>query len=119
MIDLKAALSSFSKVEQREIAYFLSRYFKGSPYLEQDGKDIFLDVFDEPVELHIRKATESTIKAIEADVGSATAFDEATAQLVLDYVTEFEDSLAEQPTESERSEADSFLKSAIPPEFRR
>lgn len=115
MIDLETMLAGFSVEEQREIAYFLSRYFKGSPYLEEEGKDIFAEVFDEPVSAQIREATENTIKNIEAEVGSAYEYDEATAQGVLDHITAFEESLTEEPTAKEMADASVFLKESKAP----
>ena len=115
MIDLGSMLAQFSSEEQREIAYFLSRYFKSSPYLEKDGKDIFLDVFDEPAEPYIREATKDTIRAIEETVGSAFEYDEATAQRVLDHITAFEESLTEQPTDDDILDADTFLRASKNP----
>lgn len=110
MIDLGTILAKSSIEEKREIAYFLSRYFKGSPYLEEEGKDIFAEVFDEPVSAHIREATESAIAAIEADVGSAYEYDGATAQRVLDHITAYEESLTDEPTASEKADASEFFE---------
>lgn len=109
MIDLNKALADFSVEEKREVAYFLSRYFKGSPYLEEEGKDIFAEVFDEAVSTRIQEATLSTIKSIESEVGSAFVYSEETAQEVLDYITAFEDSLTQEPTDTEKADANNFF----------
>ncbi|SNT44467.1 hypothetical protein SAMN05421763_1301 [[Luteovulum] sphaeroides subsp. megalophilum] len=110
MIDLKNELVGFTIEEQREVSYYLVRYFKGSPYLEEDGKDIFQEVFDQPVEPYIRQAVEGIIEAIEAKVGSAMEYDEETADRVLNFITEFEDSITERPTDSQISDAETFFR---------
>lgn len=110
MIDLNIELANFPVEEQREIAYFLVRYFKGSPHLEMDGKDIFQEVFNEPVSSNIREATERAIKTIEAEVGSAMEYDEATGDRVLDAITQFEDSITERATSRQISDSDTFFQ---------
>src|SRR4051812_23672175 len=100
MVDLAQCLRDLSATKAREVLYFLSRYFKGSPYLEENGKDIFADVFDDDhPEDDIRERTLKVIDLIEADIGKrASEFDEDTAASVLEQITALEDSLDEAPS---------------------
>ncbi|WP_296097144.1 hypothetical protein [uncultured Agrobacterium sp.] len=115
MIDLNEALVDFSVEEKREIAYFLSRYFKGSPYLEEEGKDIFAEVFDEPVSARVKEATLSAVESIESEVGSALEYNEETSQKVLDHITAYEDTLTQEPTDIEKADVYNFFGNAKSP----
>ncbi|MBB4481047.1 hypothetical protein [Rhizobium etli] len=106
----------FQVEDARNIAYYLTRYFKGSPHLEENGKDIFADIFDNEADGRIRATTLEVIEEIEKAVGSpASEFDEATTDRILDAITDFEDSITERPSESQAEDAESFLDKAVNP----
>ena len=116
MFDVCGYLSSFSKSEQREIIYFLFRYFKQSPHIEKEGKDIFDDVFfDDQYERSpsrdIRAATISVIRDIERSLAK-TAFDLSVeeANAVLDTLIEIEADLESPPSDDHAKKAAAFFE---------
>src|SRR3712207_6279404 len=113
MFDLRADLKRWNPQQQRDILYYLGRYFKQSHYLENAGKNIFDDVFDRSPDKEVYDATLRAISAIEADIGQkASEFDDATADRILDLITEIEGDLDDDFTEKELKDAADFLNRA-------
>lgn len=110
MFDLRTQLQGWSRQEQREITYFLIRYFKQSRFLERSGKNIFDDVFDRTPLPEIREATLAAAQLIEGDVGRpATNFDDNEAVLVLDYLISVNDELRSGLSREDYERASAFL----------
>lgn len=110
MVNIAKVLEGMSVVHARETAYFLSRYFKGMPALEPEGKNFFADVFDQEPEEDVRSATLEIIAQIEADVGRpAWDFDDETVGSVLNAITDFENGLEKIVSLDQASEASKFF----------
>lgn len=116
MLDLAQHLEGLSAADAREVAYFLSRYFKGAPFLEPKGKDIFSDVFDYEPDDNVRRITLKVIAQIEAEVGCpASEFDDETAYRVLDKITDFELGLDKPLSADQIADASGFFRSVSNP----
>ncbi len=106
----KDQISNFSPERAREIVYFLIRYFKSSRHLEEDGRDIFADVFINEPSQEVRSATLESIALIEEEIGSkAIDFDDNQSDVVLDILTDLETSLDPILGEEAIRRATSFL----------
>lgn len=111
MDELRAHLGKFGPSQRREILYFLVRYFKQSHLLEEDGKNIFDDVFDRMPESEIYAATLAAIELVEASYGKPAAqFDDATSYEVIDRLTEIEREIDDQPSEADLERASAFFR---------
>lgn len=114
MVNFHNLLAGFCADDARSIAYYLTRYFKGSPALELDGKDIFKDIvvdfFDDEADQRIRDATREAIVKIEQELGTpASELDEDTVYQILGAIGDFEDAITEEPSAAHAEEAKSFL----------
>jgi hypothetical protein len=110
MKNLNDLIGDFSAESARTIAYYLIRYFKGALHIEEDGKDIFVDVFEPEADEKIRTATLEVIGKIEQAEGApASKLNEAAIDRILDAITSFEESITEEPSEAHAAEAESFL----------
>lgn len=110
MKNLNDLIVDFSAESARSIAYYLIRYFKGALHIEKDGKDIFVDVFEPETDKRIRAATLEVIDKIEQEEGApASELDDAAIHRILYAITNFEDSITEEPSEAHTAEAESFL----------
>ncbi|WP_441235515.1 hypothetical protein [Bradyrhizobium sp. 930_D9_N1_4] len=111
MFDLRTAIQRWSPSQQREILYFLVRYFKQAQFLKNKGKNIFDDVFDRFPSQDVHDAALSAMTAIETDIGQkASEFDDATAAEVLDFLLAIEDEIADELTDYDIAKASSFFK---------
>lgn len=111
MQKLGEQLRQFTPSQQREILYFLVRYFKQTHRLETEGKNIFDDVFDRVPDPVIHEATLEAIGQIEAQYGKpAHQFDDAMADEVLDMLTDIEDGIEAAPSEAEKAKASAFFR---------
>lgn len=117
MINIAKILEGKSVTNARETAYFLSRYFKGMPALEPEGKDFFADVFDREPEEEVRNATLEIIAQIEADIGRpAWDFDDETVDSVLKEITDFENGLERTVSADQANEASKFFSEVSQPQ---
>lgn len=110
MFDLHAALRRWSRLEQREITYFLIRYFKQSHFLEGDGKDVFDDVFDRSPSPEIREATIEFSRGIEEVVGqSASDFNDEQSEQVLRFLIGVHNELKDELSQEDYEKAAAFF----------
>lgn len=114
MFNLSTIIQDRPPSQQREILYYLVRYFKQSHFLEDDGKDVFDDVFDRSPSADIREATLTAIKTIEGEMGqSASQFDDVTADRVLLVLTDIEEQLVDDFSAEELDQASAFLSKLV------
>lgn len=118
MFDLHVILQEWSPSQRREILYYLVRYFKQFLFLEENGKDVFKDVFDDLLNDEVRTATIKAISVIETEIGQkASELDVATADKILDRLTEIEWTIGNDFTDEELDKASAFLKPDDPIPF--
>ncbi|MFD0938532.1 hypothetical protein [Methylobacterium trifolii] len=116
MIDFSKIITGFNDEQARNIAYYLTRYFKGSPHLEKGGKDIFSDVFESEKDESVRSVTLKSIEAVEKEAGlSASKFDNNTVYKVLNAITKFEESITGRSSDKSLAGADRFFSNMTGP----
>ncbi|MBY5854311.1 hypothetical protein HFN51_27800 [Rhizobium leguminosarum] len=110
MFDLRTALQAWSRREQREITYFLIRYFKQLHFLESGGKDVFDDVFARSPSLGVRHATLDFANSIETSIGQKAAdFDQHQSEQILRFLIGVHEELKDDLSQQDYDKAAAFF----------
>jgi hypothetical protein len=111
MFNIRKMLVGWSPSEQREILYFLIRYFKQSPHIEEGGKDIFDDIFARSPSVGVREATIAAVEEIKASIGTGVSdLSEEQAGVVLTALIEIVEDLEIVPSNENSEKAAAFFE---------